>query len=317
VRPFSDRQVALVQGFAAQAEIAMRNARLLTETRESLEQQTATSEILASISGSLTDPRPVFDAIVRCLLRLFGARFATVQLLRDGTVEMAAADGQVAIDKIMAHYPRPLDDTTVGGQAMLSKQVVQYAPVIGNPIVPPAAQQIARDYQYTSIIAAPMIRQDKVVGAIVCGNPEPRVFDAKEVALIKSFADQAVIAIENARLLTELRQRTDDLTESLEQQTATSEVLQVISSSPRRSRAGVRDIAREGHRHLRRQLWQHLPLGRRPEYCLVTQHAAGLCRGAKAIVVSRWSEKYHASSDRNENCGSCSRCHGIGGLYRA
>ena len=232
VRPFSERQVALVQGFAAQAEIAMRNARLLTETRESLEQQTATSEILASISGSLTDPRPVFDAIVRCLLRLFGARFATVQLLRDGTVEMAAADGQVAIDKIMAHYPRPLDDTTVGGQAMLSKQVVQYAPVIGNPIVPPAAQQIARDYQYTSIIAAPMIRQDKVVGAIVCGNPEPRVFDAKEVALIKSFADQAVIAIENARLLTELRQRTDDLTESLEQQTATSEVLQVISSSP-------------------------------------------------------------------------------------
>ena len=225
VRPFSDRQVALVQGFAAQAEIAMRNARLLTETRESLEQQTATSEILASISGSLTDPRPLFDAIVRCLLRLFGARFATVQLLRDGTVEMAAADGQVAIDKIMAHYPRPLDDTTVGGQAMLSKQVVQCAPVIGNPIVPPAAQQIARDYQYNSIIAAPMIRQDEVVGAIVCGNPEPRVFDAKEFTLIKSFADQAVIAIENARLLSELR-------ESLEQQTATAEVLSVISSSP-------------------------------------------------------------------------------------
>jgi GAF domain-containing protein len=225
VRPFNDRQIALVQGFAAQAEIAMKNARLLTETRESLEQQTATSEVLASISGSLTDPRPVFDAITRCLLRLFGARFATVQLLRDGAIEMVAADGQAAIDKIMAHYPRPLDDTTVGGQAMLSKQVVQYAPVIANPRLPLAAQQIGRDYQYNSIIAAPMIRQDKVVGAIVCGNPEPRVFDQNEVVLIKSFADQAVIAIENARLLTELR-------ESLEQQTATAEVLSVISSSP-------------------------------------------------------------------------------------
>ena len=153
VNPFTDKQIELVTTFADQAVIAIENARLFTELQELLEQQTATSEILGSISGSLTDPRPVFDAIVSCLLRLFGARFATVQLLRDGTVEMPAADGQAAIDKIMAHYPRPLDDATVGGQAMLSNQVVQYAPVIGNPIVPPAAQQIARDYQYDSIIA--------------------------------------------------------------------------------------------------------------------------------------------------------------------
>ena len=231
VRPFNDRQIALVQGFAAQAEIAMKNARLLTETRELLEQQTATSEILASISGSLTDPRPVFDAITRCLLRLFGARFATVQLLRDGAIEMVAADGQAAIDKIMAHYPRPLDDTTVGGQAMLSKQVVQYAPVIDNPLLPLAAQQIGRDYQYNSIIAAPMIRQDKVVGAIVCGNPESRVFDQNEVVLIKSFSDQAVIAIENARLLTELHQRTDDLGRSVGELRALGEVSQAVNST--------------------------------------------------------------------------------------
>ena len=224
VRPFSDRQIALVQGFAAQAEIAMRNARLLAELREFLEQQTATSDILASISGSLTDPRPVFNAIVHNLRRLFGARFATVQLLQGETIEMPAADGEVATEKIMQHYPRPLDNTSVGGQAMLTKQVMQYAPVIDNPVVPTAAQQIARDYQYNSIIAAPMIRQDKVVGAIVCGNPKPRVFDDKEVALIKSFADQAVIAIENARLLNELR-------ELLAQQTATADVLKVISRS--------------------------------------------------------------------------------------
>ena len=246
VRPFTPRQIELVTTFADQAVVAIENTRLLTELRrrtddlaESLAQQTATSEILASISGSLNDPRPVFDAIVRSLLRLFGARFATVQLLHDRTIEMPAADGQAAVDKVMQHYPRPLDDTTIGGQAMLSKHVVQYAPVVNNPVVPAAAQQIARDYQYNSIIAAPMIRQDKVVGAIVCGNPKPRVFEEKEVALIKSFADQAVIAIENARLLNELRQRTDDLTErttelteALEQETATSEVLQTISSSP-------------------------------------------------------------------------------------
>ena len=182
VEPFRQREIELVTTFADQAVIAIENARLLSELRqrtndltESLERQTATSEILASISGSLTDPRPVFDAVVRSLLRLFGARFATLQLLHDGTIEMRAADGRAGVDNIMQHYPRPLDDTTVGGQAMLSKQVVQYAPVIDNPVVPTAAQQIARDYQYNSIIAAPMIRQDKVVGAIVCGNPKPRV----------------------------------------------------------------------------------------------------------------------------------------------
>ena len=232
VNPFTDKQIELVTTFADQAVIAIENARLLGELRESLEQQTATSDILASISGSLTDPRPVFNAIVHNLRRLFGARFATVQLLQGGTIEMPAADGEVATDKIMQHYPRPLDNTSVGGQAMLAKQIVQYAPVLDNPVVPAAAQQMARDYQYNSIIAAPMIRQDTVVGAIVCGNPEPRVFDEKEAALIKSFAAQAVIAIENTRLLSELRQRTDDLSELLEQQTATSEVLQVISSSP-------------------------------------------------------------------------------------
>ena len=223
VRPFTNKQIELVKNFAAQAVIAIENARLLNELRVSLDQQTATSEILASISGSLTDPKPVFDAIVHSLLRLFGARFATVQLLHDGTIELRAADGEVETDKIMQHYPRPLDGTTVGAQAMLSKQVVQYAPVVGNPVVPAAAQQIARDYQYNSIIAAPMIRQDKVVGAIVCGNPEPRVFDEKEVALIKSFANQAVIAIENTRLLKELRKRTEEvekLNQHLEQRVA-------------------------------------------------------------------------------------------------
>ena len=230
-RSFTDKQIALLENFAAQAVIAIENARLLSKLRESLEQQTATSDILASISGSLTDPRPVFNAIVHNLRRLFGARFATVQLLQGETIEMPAADGEVATEKIMQHYPRPLDNTSVGGQAMLTNKVVQHAPVLDNPVVPAAAQQMARDYQYNSIIAAPMIRHDTVVGAIVCGNPEPRVFDEKEVALIKSFAAQAVIAIENARLLTELRQRTDDLGRSVGELRALGEVSQAVNST--------------------------------------------------------------------------------------
>ena len=212
VRPFTDKQIELVSTIADQAVIAIENVRLFEAERqrtrelaESLEHQTATSEILASITGSITDTKPVFDAIVRNLLRLFGTRFATVQLLHDGMIEMPAAGGQPGFERIVERYPRPLDDTTVGGQAMLSKAVVQYSPVVGNPIVPPAAQQIARDSDYDSIIAAPMIRQNNVIGTIVCVHHEQRVFDEKEVALIKSFADQAVIAIENVRLFNELR----------------------------------------------------------------------------------------------------------------
>jgi GAF domain-containing protein len=114
---------------------------------------------------------------------------------------------------------------------MLSKQVVQYSPVIGNRLVPVLSEQIARDVGYESVIAAPMLLGDKVIGTIIVAHHEPRVFDEKRVALIKSFADQAVIAIENARLFSELRQRTDDLSESLQQQTATADVLKVISRS--------------------------------------------------------------------------------------
>ena len=239
VRPFTDKQIELVTNFAAQAVIAIENTRLLNELRqrtddlsESLRQQTATGEILTSISGSMTDTKPVFEAIVRNLMRLFGTRFAVVQLLNNGIIQMAATDREAAeFDKLMKHYPRPLDENTIGGRAMLSKQVVQVAPALGNSVVPPATQEIANMFGIDSFIFAPMMRGDKVVGAVGTGRREPKKFDSKQVALIKGFADQAVIAIENAALFNELQKRTGDLTESLQQQTATADVLKVISRS--------------------------------------------------------------------------------------
>jgi GAF domain-containing protein len=225
VRPFTDKQIELVQNFAAQAVIAIENARLLNEQRESLEQQTATSEILSSMSGSMTDTKPVFDAILRNLMRLFGTSYATVHLLQNGMIHLAALDGELGFERLADHYPLPLDDRTTAGRAILLKQVVQFAHLIDNPATPPATARFAREYRYDSIMSAPMIRGDEVIGGIVTARRDPIPFDDKQVALIKSFADQAVIAIENARLLNELR-------ESLQRQTATADVLKVISSSP-------------------------------------------------------------------------------------
>ena len=150
-------------------------ARLTRELNEAREQQNATGEILASITGSTHDARPVFDAIVRNLRRLFGTQLAVVQLLKDGMVHLAAAAHDFEFERLSQAFPCALDENTGGGRAMMSKQVLQFAPVAENPLAPPATRQFARDLGFNSVIFAPMIRDDQVIGAIATARHE---FDA-------------------------------------------------------------------------------------------------------------------------------------------
>ena len=198
--------------------------RLNHELNDALERQSATSEILASISGSSTDPRPVFDAILRNLLRLFDTRFAIVALVRDDILELVGIKGETGFEKMAEGYPRPLDDSTLAGKAILAGRVMQLVPVVGNPEAPPSTERWGREFGFNALISVPLVLKGKVIGGISTAHRDPIQFTDKQVALIKSFADQAVIAIENTRLLNELR-------ESLQRQTATAEVLGVISRS--------------------------------------------------------------------------------------
>src|SRR5262245_45929268 len=235
VHPFTDKQIELVKNFAAQAVIAIENARLLNELRqrtddlsESLEQQTATSEVLKVISSSPGDLEPVFQAILANATRICDAKFGVLFRYENGMFRAAATQNapQAFVEfhrelgSFKAPARSPLDRLLKAGGAIYS------ADEATNPGAP------ARLGGARSLVTVPMRKDGQLIGAIIIYRQEVRPFTDKQIELLTNFAAQAVIAIENARLLNELRQRTDDLTESLEQQTATSEVLRVISSSP-------------------------------------------------------------------------------------
>jgi len=223
VRPFTDKQIALVQNFANQAVIAIENARLLNELREALEQQTATSEVLCVISSSPGELEPVFRAMLQNSVTICEAGFGQMFLCEGDNVRLVATIG-VPTALVEFDKRRGTFQPTPGGgldQVMRTKQVVHIADLTSeHASYPPARLGGARSY-----ITVPMLKDDVLIGVIAIYRQEVRPFTDKQIALVQNFAAQAVIAIENTRLLNELRQ-------SLEQQTATSEVLRVISSSP-------------------------------------------------------------------------------------
>jgi GAF domain-containing protein len=236
MRPFSDTQIELVQNFAAQAVVAIENARLLNELRqrttdltESLERQTATSEVLRVISSSPGELKPVFQAILQNATRICEAKFGAM-FLRDGDVFRFAAEVGTPTELAEFFRKREAVSPTPGGhfeRTMRTKQVSYSIDAAAEPFPLPSVKLGGA----RSTVYVPMLKEDQLVGVILIYRQEVRPFTDKQIELVKNFAAQAVIAIENTRLLNELRQRTTDLTESLEQQTATSKVLEVISHS--------------------------------------------------------------------------------------
>jgi GAF domain-containing protein/HAMP domain-containing protein len=274
VRPFAERQIAVLQTFADQAVIALENVRLFEEVQartrelqESLHYQTGNSEVLHVISRSTFDIQPVLDTIAETARRLCNA-FDALIFLRDGeTLSIASHRGPIPVD----FDSFPLRRGWLAGRAVLDKTPVHVDDLLAEHDEYPDGYAMAVRFGHRTTLATPLIREGESIGVIVIRRTEVRAFSDKQVAVLQTFADQAVIAIENVRLFDQVQARTRELQEALEYQTATSDVLGVISRSP-----------------------THL----QPALQSIVEIAAGLCEGFDATILLREGDLLRVGAHR-------------------
>jgi len=254
IRAFTERQVELLQTFAEQAVIAIENVRLFNETKEALERHTATADILRVIGSSPSDLRPVFEIIAKRATALTGAVYGAVYLVEGEAIQLHAyhSDDISNVGQFAAAFPMPISsDTVIAGT--LRTGALGHVADMEAVNAPDAGRSLARTLGVRSTLTVPMRRDGHAIGAIGVNRRQPGDFTPAEISLLQTFADQAVIAIENVRLFKELEARNRDLT-------ATSEILRVISTSPT-------DI--------------------QPVFDTIAQNAARLCEAFEASIFER------------------------------